>query len=130
MRSAQGYVASSIVIVLSAALLISLLSRNIFLYRTRMAVLGTENKIRSRELADSCLTIAVLMLIEDKGYSPATEITRTIGAETCSIISIKDVGGEIVVRTSATIGRFVTNLEGTLDVNTLTIIRKREYGHF
>jgi len=130
MRKNNGYVAMTIVVGVSALLLIAVASRSAFLYRARISIFNSESKFQSLRMAQDCFSLAQIELFVNPSYRPSLEVVRMVRGEECTITAIREVDGALHVRTSASVNGAVTNLETELEKETLTPLRMTEYPNF
>ena len=124
MKGSNGFVALISVILISAILLISMLSTSNDAITTRFNLLNSEEKVESFDLAKSCLEIALVRLAENSNFrlaAPGDIIQIEEGS--CQIISItKDNSGELIVNTKGMKNQAVTNLESKIHLTNIDTI--------
>ena len=105
-RKDSGFVALITAIILTAILLIVVVTLNQTSFFTRGILLDSEYKERSTALAEACFDIARLKLANDPTYSGG-ELAIPIGSGFCDIRSVSSN----IIKTRAVSSGSVTNLE-------------------
>ena len=94
---------------------------------SRFNVLDQEDKVKSFELARSCVDAARLALAESSGVAAPGVIN--VGTESCNITIIQTntpSAGQITVHTKAAVNQSVTNLEAVFNAADLSLISWQE----
>ena len=87
----RGFIALTSVLIISAVLLVTALGAGAGSVHTRMNMLGTEFKVQSSEIANSCVGYIRLRLRGDPAYGGNETVSLDGG--TCSISAIASVSG-------------------------------------
>ncbi len=116
----QGFIALITVLILSVVLMVGVISLSQFGVITRYSLLDIENKMRSENLANACISFARLSIVTD----PDDTITNKdvpLGEYVCRIESLvvnSPTNGTNRVKVSAAVSGATTNYQ--VDVNTTT----------
>lgn len=132
----SGYIALVSVIIMSAVLLVLIVSVSGTSVLNRVNVLTYQYKEASRGLADGCVDAAFLKLINDSNYSPSNE-SVLLGSHSCTIVSVTPSAGQKVIQVQGVYpktgnGRSYTNLQVRVTVSTgsLVVHSWEEVAHF
>ncbi len=120
-KTNSGFIALMSAIIISVILLIITANLNLTGFYGRSNILDWELKQKSSALADACADIVLLRLAEDPNYAGEENITVSEN-DTCTIFSASG-GNQRTFAIQAKPSNYYTNLEITIDVNTLEITR-------
>ncbi len=120
----RGFLALMSAIIISVILLLIAVNLSLVGFFTRFNILGTEMKERSSALADSCIDVAQMKLMQDASYAGNASIT--VGENTCFIGPIVTVGTEKRFTARGIFSNSYTNLKTRLDGTTFKIISVEE----
>ncbi len=130
LKSNQGFIALTSVIIISVLLMGMVLTLNAASYLGRSAILNGEYKNRSREIAEACVDAVRLKLAGDISYigSDSLRITTAFGAELCSYDVDIDPqsNNNKIIRAQTTAQNMYTNVEVKVKKLDLSIINSRE----
>lgn len=118
MREENGFVALITVLVMSAVLLVSVVSLAQYGLSTRFSLLDLENKSKSESLANACVSVARIAVVNDPSFTTSNK-SVAIGTETCIIESVAlntPSSGTSRIKLRGTAGGAVTNYQ--VEVNT------------
>ncbi len=124
----NGYIALTSAIIISVLIMaISLaLSSNSFFSRSN--VLDTEFKKISKGLAEACVETALLKLKQNNSYSGNENIS--IAGKQCSILAIESVANQKIIKTTAAVQNFITNLKAVVVLPDIFIVSWEEVANF
>lgn len=105
---AGGFVALIAVLILSALLLIIVVSLSRYGVMARFALLDIERKTESELIASSCIAVARIMAVDDPLVTTAL-LTVPVNERQCTIESIVGVGTTRRAKVSAEIGGATSN---------------------
>lgn len=120
---ARGFVALITVLILSSVMLVSVVSLAQYGMTTRFALLDLENKTKSESLANACVAVTRIAVVNDSSYVVSIEKSVAVGSDVCKIESIaKDTpsSGTSRIKVSATIPSNGATTNYQFDVNTTT----------
>ncbi len=118
----RGFMALISTIIISIILLSMAVSLNLTNFYAQSNTLDSEFKEISFNLAESCIQIALLKIIQNPNYHPDSEVVK-INSNTCTIILINNN----TVETSANYKNYITNLRATINPNTMQIKSLEEF---
>ncbi len=123
----SGFIALITASIISAVLFLSVISVSTFNFFSRSNILDYELKLQTREYAWSCLEMTILRLGEDSDYQVLNEpiILPGNSAPLCTIVSIKRSANLVVDTISESESELSSELETTLTLNDLTILKNR-----
>ena len=105
----SGYIALISTILLSVALITLVVTIGFSGFLTRFNILITEAKEVSVNLAEACINLAILKIVEDPAY-PGNE-TINVGGSQCLIRPIQDSGTNKIIESQAVYNEAYTNLQ-------------------
>ncbi len=124
MKQPRGFIALMSAILISAILLIAVVSVGMSGILSRFNVFDAESKNRSAALADACADSLLLQLMIDAGYSGGT---IAVGSDSCVIQAPQNpTGNPRIFPIQAIIQNSYTNILVYVDVNTPIITEWRE----
>jgi putative endonuclease len=112
--SNRGYIALISVIIISLLLITISVAVSFSGFFSRFSVLDNEYKEISNGLADACANTAILKVAGDWSYATTAPETIAVGANSCQIVSIQNLGLQKVIRTQAIYQKSFTNLKITV----------------
>ena len=112
----NGFMALISTIIISVILLSMAVSLNFTNFYTQSNTLDSELKETSFNLAESCVNIGLLKLIQNPNYHPYNEVVN-IRNENCTIISIDND----TIETMANYKNYTTNLHAKIDPNNRSV---------
>ena len=116
-KNDSGFVALITAIILSAVLLIIVITLNQTSFFTRGILIDSESKERSAALAEACVDIAMLKLANNPTYG-GDEPAVSIGSDSCEIFHIDPLlGGQQTIETKGIFNGATTNLSVVVDVS-------------
>ncbi|OGG62936.1 hypothetical protein A3I46_03020 [Candidatus Kaiserbacteria bacterium RIFCSPLOWO2_02_FULL_54_13] len=126
MRTYQrGFIALMSAIIISAVLLITIVSGGFTGWNSRFSVFDSESKDRSAALADACLDTVLLRLAYDATYEGGETIL--LGDDSCEILAAQNpFGNPRVFPIQAVFNRAYTNVLVTIDIISREIISWEE----
>ena len=124
----KGFVALMSSIIISAMLLIIAVNTGFINFYNRTNILNSELKEISTSLADACLDIALLNLLQDSYYSG--NINVPVGENSCYIGPVTVNGAQKMFYTKGVFRGAHTNLKITLDGTNLKVIAIEEIPTF
>jgi hypothetical protein len=113
----RGFVALITVLILSAVLMVGVVSLAQYGITARYSLLDLENKTKSEILAHACVAVARIAVVNDPLWS-ATNKVVIVDASSCTIESVTSVSGNRRVKASAVHADAVTNF--ITDINPTT----------
>ena len=135
-KNKKGFIALMSVIILSVLLIVVTFTLSTSAFFTRFNVLNSEYKNISSNIADGCVDVALLNLINDHAYDPTNE-TVTIGTNTCTIVSITPLSSPRTIKVQSIYPetgskRSYTNLEVvvTQTMSSMVVNSWKEVPHF
>ncbi|OHA27355.1 MAG: hypothetical protein A3C06_04190 [Candidatus Taylorbacteria bacterium RIFCSPHIGHO2_02_FULL_46_13] len=120
-----GFIALISVIILGFVLLIAVLTLGNRSLGTRFLLLDLERKDVSNQLARACVQVAIIAVVNDSLYN-GVNVMVPVGSDRCMIHSVNPVGGESLIKTTASTSATVTNLQVSVDNTNGTIISWQE----
>lgn len=131
MRRLPGYIALITVIITMVVLFILGALVSFQSYRTRSDELATRFKLQSKMAAEGCLEHALLQLSLNNTYSGNESVTLSQSPQVvCQIVSVSSAGPNKIIRVTATIHDYVTNLALTVDGTSLNQVSLQEVRSF
>lgn len=116
----SGFIALFTAVILSAVLILVVVTLNQSGFITRSEILDSEFKNRSSALAEACVDKALLELAKNPTYGGNETIA--VGSDSCTIRPIvPPSSGEIIIETRAIYQSAVTNLKIILKDSDLSI---------
>jgi hypothetical protein len=109
----SGFVALITVLILSAVLLVAVLSLGQYGITARYSLLDLEHKTKSEAYANACLGVARIAIVNDPAYAESNK-TIAVGDGSCTIVSVASG----VVKVRSVVKDATTNYE--VVVNTAT----------
>ena len=106
----HGFMALISTIIISIILLSMAVSLNLTNFYAQSNTLDSEFKEISFNLAESCIQIALLKIIQNPNYHPDNELMN-INSKTCTLISINNGA----IETMANYKNYTTNLRAQID---------------
>ncbi len=132
----SGYIALVSVVIMSAVLLLILVAVGGTSVSSRLGILSYEYKLQSSSLADGCVDVALLKLINNSNYNPTNELVK-LGANTCTIVSVTSNGGQKIIQVRGIypetgVNRSYTNLQvqATVSNGNIVVNSWEEVAHF
>ena len=126
-RQPQGFIALMSAIIISAILLVAIISGSLTQFYSRFNVLDQEFKERSSSLADACAQSLLLQLTYSTSYNGGT---ITVGSDTCTILApVNPLGNPRTFPIQAVYHNTYTDLLVTVDVSTLVVSSWNEVPH-
>ena len=120
-------VSSIIIAVILLTAVVSLGSRGI---AGRFILLDIENKQISQALAEACVQVAIIKIVNDAEYA-GLGVSVPVGTKTCTIVSVTTPpGGESIIQASANVNGATTNLVVKVDTVNVDIQSWEEVGSF
>ncbi len=119
--SKGGFIALISIIIIGFVLLISVIALGSRSIGTRFLLLDLERKDASKSLAEGCVQVAIIAIVNDPAYS-ASNVSVPVGSGTCTIKSV--VSGTI--KTTANVSGATTNLQVSVDTSSGAIISWQE----
>lgn len=104
------------------------ISLSSYAFFNRFNILDAELKKMSKSLAEACVETALLKLAQNKTYGGNENIT--VGDKQCSILAIESASGQKIVKTTATVKNFTTNLKITANEADISIVSWQEVANF
>lgn len=129
----RGFIALMSAIVISIILLIIAATGSLAGYYSRSNVLEYELKDRSMALADACVDSLLLKLANSSLYPAGTSMPDTVAVsgDQCQVLAaVNPAGNPRIFQIQAVYHNAYTNLQITVDVNTLTVSGWQEVAHF
>ena len=120
----KGFIALITAIAISLILLVITVTLNQSGFLTRSTLLDSEYKERSSALAEACVDVALLKLVNDPSYLGSETIT--IGSDSCDIRPITLP----TIETRAVFQQAATNLEVVIDPSDLSVVSWNEVPSF
>jgi len=118
----QGFIALISVIILGFVLLATVLMLGNRSIGTRFLLLDLERKDQSRALAEGCVQVAIIEIVNNSVVPASYPKTIPVGSGTCTIKSV--VSGTI--KTTANVSGATTNLQVSVDTSSGAIISWQE----
>lgn len=109
----SGFIALISVIILGFVLLIVVLTLGSKSVGTRFLLLDLERKDATKALAEGCVQVAIVAIVNNPSYS-ASNISVPVGENTCTI---KSVSSGTIQATANVTGGATTNLEVEVDTS-------------
>ncbi len=128
----SGFIALMSVIILSFALLLAVISFGGRGISGRLMLLDVERKSKSESLAEACVGLAEISIVNDSEYS-VIDLTRTVGTGSCTIVSVEahvPVAGKSTIKAQAVVNGATTNLKVVIDTATDAILSWEEVPEF
>lgn len=124
-KNQSGFIAIMSAIVISTILIAVTFALSTTAIFARFNVLNSEYKNISSNIADGCIDIALLELINNPSYNPTNEI-KSFGTNTCTIVSITPLFSPRTIKVQAIYPfsgnvKSYTNLEVTITQNSNSI---------
>lgn len=116
----RGFIALISVIIISAVLMIIATTLGFSSFFGRYNILDSELKERSSALADACVDVALLKLVNNPTYSSSVSELVNIDLDTCNITNISP-GYPKTIKVTSDYKNFVTNLEVVVASSDLVI---------
>lgn len=113
-------------VIISAILITATITGSLTGFYTRFNILDSEFKNRSSTLAEACVDVLLYKIGNDSGYN-GPDLNYTVGDDKCSIFTASNPGTS--PRTFKVQGIYqnsYTNLQITVDVNTLAVVSWQE----
>ena len=137
MKRADGYIAITTAIILSAVMLLISASTIYVALTSRLGTSTASLKAIVNGASQGCLDQALLQLSLDSTYAGSESLTLQSGSQTvtCSIMAITASGSNKIIKAHATISALgaqgpVTNLILTVHATQLTAVSLQEVPHF
>lgn len=124
-RNNSGFAALMSAIIISVILLLIITNLGLTGFYSRADILDSELKDRSSALAEACVDMAILKLVNSANYT-GTEIITVSGSDTCTIHSINGSADPIIVTTKAIFQNATTNLNVKLNKSDLSVVSWEE----
>lgn len=124
-KSNSGFLALISAIIISVVLLLIASNSSFTGFYTRSNVLDFELKERSYALAEACVNIAILKLLNNTPYVGG-EIINISGSDFCTINTINPNLDPIIIQTKAIFEHATTNLNIKVNKTDLSIISWEE----
>ncbi len=124
-KKPRGFIALISVLMLSVILLAGVVSLAQYGITSRYALLALEKKEISQSLAEACLQVARIAIVNDPSYV-VTNKQVAIDSAWCTIVSIDASGSNSVVKASASSSKATTNLRAEINKTSGVIIRIEE----
>jgi hypothetical protein len=118
----KGFVALITVLILSAVLMVGVVSLAQFGITARYSLLDLENKTKSENLANACVAVARIAVVNDPAFTATNKIVA-VGTETCTIESVTSVSGNKRVKVSAIVRGATTNYQVDINISTGAVAR-------
>jgi hypothetical protein len=106
----KGFVALITVLILSAVLMVGVVTLAQYSITARYSLLDLENKTKSENLANACVAVARIAVVNDPLFSATNKIVA-VGSETCTIESVTTSGSNRRVKVSAVVRGATTNYQ-------------------
>lgn len=120
----RGFIALMSAVIISAVLLLVVISVGLTGFFSRSNVLDSELKSRSRAVAEACLEQALLLITNDPD-STHSEYQRFNDLDTCDLVATgPSYAKTILIQGSST--KAVTNLSATYDADNKVLSQLRE----
>jgi hypothetical protein len=120
----KGYIAIISAVIISFLLMGATLTLSLTGFFNRSNILSSEFKEMSNSLAEACVSTALFKIAENKDYLGNESIT--VDNSACSIMPIESLGGQKIIKTTATVQNSTTNLRVAIDKITLQIMSWEE----
>jgi Tfp pilus assembly protein PilX len=104
----RGFVALITVLILSAVLMVGVVSLAQYGITARYSLLDIENKTKSENLASACVAVARIAVVNDPQWSTTNKIVA-VETSSCTIESVTSVSGNRRVKVSAVHANATTN---------------------
>ena len=127
-KSQGGYIAliAAIIVTVVLVMILTTVSQMSFLNRANIA--GTSFKEKSRALAESCVNVALLKLVQNSSY--AGNETINVASSTCQIVSVVPSGSNKVISTQGQFQNFYTNFKVTVTARPVSLLSWEEVQNF
>jgi hypothetical protein len=125
-KQPKGFIALMSAVIISAILITATITGSLTGFYTRFNILDSEFKNRSSTLAEACVDVLLYKIGNDSGYN-GPDLNYTVGDDKCSIFTASNPGTS--PRTFKVQGIYqnsYTNLQITVDVNTLAVVSWQE----
>jgi len=120
----DGFIALISAIVISAMLVIVVMSVGFTQFFSRLNVVDAESKERSSALAEACVDKAMYNFAQDTSYNVAFGSPQTLtvsGTDQCKVMMVQDTSPNLVIKTQWTVNKAVTDLMVVADDSALTV---------
>jgi hypothetical protein len=125
----RGFVALMSVVIISAVLLVVVVTGSLTGFTTRFNILDAELKERSAALVDSCVEMALLRVGVDSSYVGPE--TVAVSGQSCTIVGVVDASAEPrVFKISASFNNAYTFALVGVDTGALSISSWEEVANF
>jgi len=124
-----GFIALTSAIILSAILILIVVTSGFTGFSGRINILDSELKERSEALAEACWDTAFLKFTNDASYDPVNEVVN-VGSDSCIIKSITGGGSKTFKVQGKYQNNYFTNLEIILDTSTNSVTSWKEVASF
>ena len=106
----KGYIAITSALIISILLMAIVFAVSASGYFAQANTVSALLKAEGRELADTCASMALLRLQENRDEYAGNQIV-TIGAENCRILPIIEGGDGFIIKTTSNIQGAITNIQ-------------------
>ena len=127
-KSDGGFAALISVIISSVILLLIATTLSMTGFSGRLNILDSEYKERSLALAEACIDTALLRLTQNSNYLGNESVS--VGGDTCNIRVIDPNPDPIILETTATYQKAVTNLRVQVSKTNLSVKSWQEVPNF
>ena len=125
-KEPRGFIALISAVIISAIIMVVVITGSMTGLYTRFAILEAEFKQRSASLAVACAEVLLLKLGEDTAYAGPT-LNHPVGSDTCSILAAQNPGGTPrIFKVQGVFQHAYTTYELTVDVDTLVLSSWKE----
>lgn len=121
----KGFVALMSVIILSAILLIIVMTLSTSSFFKRYEILGSELKERSLSNAEACVDEGLLIIANNESHN-STTTTILSSLDSCTLSPIPNSGNPKIFYATSNMRNYVTNIKVTVDPSTVSVISWEE----
>ncbi|OGG47609.1 hypothetical protein A2761_00070 [Candidatus Kaiserbacteria bacterium RIFCSPHIGHO2_01_FULL_51_33] len=126
--SQSGFIALISILIISFVLFYAVVSVSQRGIASRFLLLDIERKAASEKLAESCVQVVLIAVINDPSYIvlSSSPVSVPVGPDMCTIYSVSPSGAQSTIETKAVVSGATTNLRVIADNTTGVIVLWQE----